>query len=195
MLFLSYAGFDGMVFLCGIPLRSQGSRLNNTTLNLKSSTLIPDPFACHCLTCHGPAAVSRVLEPVGPVPADFRCSSWQSDGQSLNGWSWLQEVLLDQSGEVLRRMQACMAQVFIGGCIRINWNSTTQAVPESIYWHATSLQVVPAIRKEGLRPSHCGAMCRIPALYTSPIFQTCMRSYAVHNVFRAFHVKLFCISQ
>ena len=80
-------------------------------------------------------------------------------------------------------LETAFQRVQLDEMIELMWDdaSDLRSVPKeyssTLTYHATSPLRVPAIRQFGLLPSATGAGSTTPALYTSPLRFTCMRSY------------------
>ena len=121
-----------------------------------------------------------------PVPAAFRSTAWEDAHGAINAWRWLGLVFPTATQAARHRLHTVLTAIPAGSAVNLTWQGLETASPVNTqYYHASSPHVVEKIREEGLRPSHGGAGSpNAPALYTSPLLSTCLRSYAVDCKFR-----------
>jgi hypothetical protein len=86
-------------------------------------------------------------------------------------------------------LEAAFQRVDVDEMIELMWDDeddireVSKEYSSTLNYHATSPLRVPAIRQRGLLPSARGAGSDAPALYTSPLRFTCMRSYNYESFF------------
>ena len=102
-------------------------------------------------------------------------------------YGYLRQCFPSLQGVKRKILETAFQRVQLDEMIELMWDeehdlrSVSKEYSSKLNYHATSPLRVPSIRQFGLRPSASGAESPTPALYTSPLRFTCMRSYN-HNV-------------
>ena len=128
------------------------------------------------------------------APHDFHVKSWDdlvrySGKDTYDFHDYLKSLLPSAQTNDLKIIELAFRIMGKDEMVELNWQGANPmaevSVPggTSINYHSTSPLRVPFIRRDGLLPSKSGAKSDVPALYTSPLRTTCMRSYCDPCIF------------
>jgi hypothetical protein len=129
---------------------------------------------------------------IGPKESAWPITSWdamvQASGDpAFSFYDYLCRSFPQLETSQRMMLEAAFQRVQKEEMVELNWNLPMDDIPPEwkadMTFHSTSPLRVPSIRECGLLPSAHGAKSKKPAVYTSPLRTTCMRSYCGEAVF------------